>query len=189
MCLSEAREKIYNHFQASQKCQDFFFASENEERYSGYYTSMYLIQDTHEGIAAHRAKRFSEDPLIAYIEFWGVMQAAFIQQDAISELYQSVTNCPLESTLLKKWQELRTLRNLCAGHPVRKDRPKKHPLSRTFLGRGFGGYNEFKYEKWEGPDKISHPQVNLEELLSAYEQEATEVLNIIHGHLKRKWPK
>lgn len=189
MDISKAREQIYDYFQASEKCQKFFLASENEERYSGYYTSIYLIQDTNEGVEAHRAQGFSKNPLIAYIELWGVMQAIYIQQDSISQLYRVITGCELESSLLKKWQELRVLRNICAGHPAKKDRPKNTPLARTFMGRNFGNYSEFTYEKWKSPDKVSHPRVELSSLITAYELEAAEVLKLIHGHMKKKWPK
>ena len=172
MCISKQRKKIYNFFQASKSCQNFFFAPENKERYSGYYTSMYLIADTHEGLVSHRKKGFSTDNFIAYIEFWGVMQAIFIQQDAIAELYWSTTGCKLETSLLKKRQAIRTLRNTCAGHPAKKDQPKKTPLTRTFMGRDFGDYNNFHYEQWQSPDKISHPQVQLGNLIEEYEFEA-----------------
>ena len=188
MCLGEARSAIYDHFHASQKCQKYFFSPENAERYSGYYTSMYLIQDTHEGMSAHKAKGFSQDPLIAYIEFWGVMQAVYVQQDAISELYQAITGCILETALLKRWQGLRMLRNICAGHPAKIDRPIKSPLSRTFMGRNFGNYNTFTYEKWESPDKITHPRMQLSALIGAYEDEATEVLKLVLAHMKKQWP-
>jgi len=53
---------------------------------------MYLLQDTSESLYVHRIKGFANDPHEAYIEFWGVMQAIFIQQDAISELYEAVTS-------------------------------------------------------------------------------------------------
>jgi len=189
MSIEEHRANIYDYFQTSKKCQDFFFFPENEERYSGYYTSMYLIQDTAEGLAAHREKGFADNPLISYIEFWGIMQAIFIQQDAISELYWSVTNCKLGTSLLKKWLEIRALRNICAGHPSRKERPNSTPLTRTFLGRGFGDYDSFTYEQWQSPDQISHPSIELGRLITEYEAEASEVLNIIFKHMKEAWEK
>jgi len=50
---------------------------------------MFLIQDTGEAVAHHMAGDFSGS-LRAYLEFWGVMQAIFIRQDAISELHRVV---------------------------------------------------------------------------------------------------
>jgi hypothetical protein len=40
MNIDEALTKIYDHFNESNECQSFFYAQENEELYSGYYTSM-----------------------------------------------------------------------------------------------------------------------------------------------------
>lgn len=186
MCIvGKASLKIYDFFHSSKECQEFFFRPENEERYSAYYISMYLIQDTNEAMLAHRERGFSPDPLIAYIEFWGIMQAIIIQQDSISELYYCVTENKHSTEKLENWQKIRRLRNVCAGHPARKDRPKGEPLTRTFMGRGFGNYSEFAYEKWEYPDKTTHPRVKLSELISSYEHEAEKELHCIYQYMQR----
>ena len=187
MDILSIREKIYDHFQASQACQDFFFADENEDRYSGYYTSMYLIQDTSEALQAHRARGFSEYPLIAYIEIWGVLQAIVIQQDAIAELYRSASGSELDTGSFKKWREIRELRNICAGHPARKDRPHSKPLVRTFMGRSFGGYSQLQFEQWQSPAINSYPAVNLGVLINQYENEAGQVMAETYDRMKQQW--
>ncbi len=83
MCIGKESQKIHDHvYSLSLKESQGLF--KNEEIYSAYYISMYLIQDTYGAILAHQKKGFSEEPLLAYIEFWGVMQAIVIQQDSIS---------------------------------------------------------------------------------------------------------
>ena len=164
--VATRRIEIYNHLQGSTSCQTFFFAAAQEERFAAYYTSMYLLQDTTESLMAHREKDFSSNPLEAYIEFWGVMQALVIQQDSIAELYKAVTSSKLDTRNLTSWQALRTLRNTCAGHPANKARPKTSPTSRTFMGRSFGNYSAVTYEQWQSGDRQrggskSHPVVNL----------------------------
>jgi hypothetical protein len=188
MGISAIRDQIYDHFQVSQKCQDFFFLDENEDRYSGYYTSMYLIQDTTEALQAHRIRGFSSDPLEAYIEVWGVLQALYIQQDAIAELYRSIADRRLNTSSITSWKELRGLRNTCAGHPARKDRPTSQPVTRTFLGRHLGTYSAFQYEQWKSPDEISHPTIDLGALIDDYETEATGVMQKIHKLMSNTWP-
>src|SRR5208283_2330368 len=69
------RSKIYDQFHGSKAGPEHFFKDENAEAFAAYYTSMYLIQDTGESVAAHMKRGFSSDPWSAYIEFWGVMQA------------------------------------------------------------------------------------------------------------------
>jgi hypothetical protein len=83
------RSKIYDQFHGSNAGPEHFFKDEYAEAFAAYYTPMYLIQDTGESVAAHLECGFSSDPLSTYIEFWGVMQAIFIQ-DAICELHKAV---------------------------------------------------------------------------------------------------
>lgn len=186
--VANRREEIYNYFQQSAGCTNFFFAAAQEKRYAAYYTSMYLLQDTTESLMTHRAKGFSSDPLIAYIEFWGVMQALFIQQDSISELYMAVTGGPLQTGKLASWQSLRTVRNICAGHPAKKDRPGSSPISRTFMGRRFGGYSAFTYEQWSSRDGRSNQTVQLGALIDSYADEAEVQLATVLQSMKEQWP-
>ena len=186
--IATRREEIYNHFHGSAACQQFFFAAAQEERYAAYYTSMYLLQDTTESLMTHRTKGFSSDPFEAYIEFWGVMQALFIQQDSISELHEAVTGSPLKESKLASWQSLRTVRNICAGHPAKKDRPKTSPISRTFMGRGFGDYSAITYEQWQSGSSINHPTVDLGALIDSYSTEAEAQLTAVLQFMKQQWP-
>jgi len=186
--VATRRDEIYNYFHGSASCQRFFFASAQEERYAAYYTSMYLLQDTTESLMVHRRKGFSSDPFEAYIEFWGVTQALFIQQDSISELHEAVTGSALDTRSMASWQSLRTLRNTCAGHPAKKDLPKTSPLSRTLMGRGFGNYSGVTYEQWQSGRSISHPAVDLGALIDSYATEAESQLAATLQSMKRQWP-
>lgn len=196
--IAEIRSRIYDYFHGSAACQDYFFDSPQEERYAAYYTSMYLLQDTTESLLRHREKGFSADPLESYIEFWGIMQAIIIQQDSILELHEAITGSKSNSNLPTSWKELRLLRNTCAGHPAKRNLPKSKPLTRTFMGRSFGGYSSLTYEKWEKPDpdrittspldNISHPKVNLAEIIETYEGEAASKMGKILKYMETKWP-
>jgi hypothetical protein len=68
---------------------------------------MYLIQDTGESIQSHMKRGFSSDAWLAYIEFWGVMQTIFIQQDAIKELYEAVIGSKLQIDKDSDWSKIR----------------------------------------------------------------------------------
>lgn len=196
--IAEIRINIYDYFQGNKVCQNFFCDNAQEERYAAYYTSMYLLQDTTESLSVHRKKDFSNDQYEAYIEFWGIMQAIIIQQDSIVELYEAVTGSKINTKSLISWQELRLLRNTCAGHPAKRDSPKSGPLTRTFMSRTFGGYSSLTYEKWEKPKSkgpsssplanISHPQVKLGNLIDSYEKEAADIMTKILKYMEREWP-
>lgn len=196
--ILKTRRKIYNYFQNNKACREFFFNTSREEGYVAYYTSMYLISDTAESLQVHRGKGFSKNPLEAYIEFWGVMQAIIIQQDSICELYKAIKGTELNRGNLTSWGKLRDIRNICAGHPVKKDRPRSLPVKRTFMGRSFGGYSSFYYEQWEKPTSlqqpnnimanITHPRVELGKIIDEYEKEAAEKLMEILEFMKERSP-
>jgi hypothetical protein len=80
-------EAIYNNFHESAGPK-YFFRSANKDEFVSYYNSMYLIQDTAGAILWHSRRGFSRHPIGRYLEFWGIMQAIIIQQDAIAELYK-----------------------------------------------------------------------------------------------------
>lgn len=182
----EVREAIYNHFHGSSAGPDFFFKSENRDRYAAYYTSMYLLQDAGEALYHHRLKGFSKAPLQAYLEFWGIMQALIIQQDAICELYQAVTGNKLRIGKDSAWNLLRNFRNQSAGHPAKRDH--NAPLTRTFMGRNFGDYSAVTMEIWNvETDSRLHPRFKLAVMMDAYEKEAAGHLQVILTFMQKHW--
>jgi hypothetical protein len=184
----DIRERLYDQFHGSNAGDLYFFKPENADVYAAYYTAMYLIQDTGEAVFSHLAEDFSDDPMTAYLQFWGVMQAIFIQQDAISELYAAVVNAKLDIKPLKSWRDLRDLRNLCAGHPSK--RSQGVPVhQRSFMGRAFGKYSCIRYEVWDAATgKITHPTFDLRMLIDRYDEEASDVLRRVLCEMRRKWP-
>ena len=118
------------------------------------------------------------------------MQAAIIQQDAIAEIHKVMIGADLNprSKNLQSWLEVREFRNVCAGHPAKKDKPKDTPLTRTFMGRGFGNYDTITYEQWQHGAGTTHPRVRLGALLDAYAVEAEAELAGILAAMKGRWP-
>ena len=184
------RSNIYDQFHGSNAGREHFFKRENRDAYAAYYTAMFLIQDTGESVQSHMKRDFSSNPWRAYIEFWGVMQAIFIQQDAIRELYEAVIGSKLKIPKQSDWEKIREIRNLCAGHPAKRTRGTS-ATQRTFMGRRFGSYNEIRYELWDArnPDWPSHPTFNLRKMIKGYDAEGTRILKKVLCALATKWPK
>lgn len=183
------RSKIYDQFHGSTAGPAHFFENEHAEAYAAYYTSMYLIQDTGEAVWSHMRRGFSPDPMLAYVEFWGVMQAIFIQQDAISELYKAVIGTHLKITKSSDWSKIRDVRNQCAGHPAKRTFGVP-ATQRTFMGRHFGDYSQIRFELWEAraPQQTTHPTFNLSAMIEAYDAEGAQTLNIVLCELAKNWP-
>lgn len=182
------RSEIYDQFHRSNAGHDYFFKDAHADEYAAYYTSMYLIQDTGEAVWTHMQRGFSTDPMAAYLEFWGVMQALVIQQDAIRELYNAAVGSFPDTTTLTWWQAIRGLRNLCAGHPANRSLGVQK-TQRAFMGRNFGDYPDIRYELWEdGSASPTHPSFNLHKMIRQYDLEAAQVLDAILAALKTRWP-
>lgn len=99
-----------------------------------------------------------------------------------------MTGAELNWKNLSAWCEIRELRNICAGHPARKHRPKTKPLARSFMGRMFGDYSSLKYEKWEAGIGTTYPEVKLGALLDAYAAEAEASLADVLAAMRTRWP-
>jgi hypothetical protein len=118
------------------------------------------------------------------------MQAVIIQQDSISEIHQVMVESAFNARdkRLKAWQEVRLLRNTCAGHPAKKEKTKRDPLTRTFMSRNFGGYDALTYHQWHDNRGTTHPRVRLGAWLDAYAAEAGVQLTLILAATKNRWP-
>ena len=130
---------------------------------------------------------FSSDPWRAYVEFWGVMQATMIQQDAIKELHRVVLGSEPGNLTNTAWSKLRDMRTMLAGHPARRDRDG--PVRRAFMGRSFGKYDRVTCEVWDdGTKQRTHPAFNLRRMIDDYDVQAAGILDTVLTTMKTKWP-
>jgi hypothetical protein len=170
-----ARVNIYDHIESSQ-CEWTDRATHDE--FEIYCIAKDTIQDTAEALMAHREKGFASDVSRRYIEYYGVLQAVYMQQDAIQALFKLfLPSRPLDFSSLPVWKELRDLRNDTVGHPVGR---------RKRLNRNVIGYDRVNY-MWCPGDTIASwksRDVNLTTLLDAYDTEAAGVLKLIHHELE-----
>lgn len=183
--VGEVREAIYDYFQASARSKTPFCGFRDEDAYAAYYTAMYLIQDAGEAMWEHRSSGFSTKPLTAYLEYWGLMQSVIVQQDSICELYWAITGNRIKPEQVGgAWTEIRALRNLTAGHPVNSN----YGELRAFMGRAFGGYSRLIYEQYSvAQKKITHPSVDLAQLLDRNESRSAAFLRCALREMRKIW--
>lgn len=183
----DVRERIYQF-----EFENDYLLNLSNDTFDIYCVLKDLLQDTGEAIGYHIQRGFSDSPMLAYIEFWGVMQALFIQQDAVMEFYallfgeQSKNE---KSNELKQsntgWIKLRDMRNLCSGHPAAQG--NRSASTRTSMGRGahFINYNLVKCISYSNGE-TSFKEYKLKEMILEYEQEAVEILNLIFKEIQSK---
>lgn len=148
------------------------------------------LQDTAETLCDHRTKGFAPDPIPRYLEFLGVMQALFLQQDAIRQLFYSLglpTEAFGEYSKKPEWTLLRNLRNLTAGHPTAKSyRSRNGVAGRIVIGRdGIQSYNHVSFALFDDIDFLlpggkparRHNTVSLAEVIDAYDLVGAEAID------------
>lgn len=170
-----AQEKIYDYIEDSkcgwsETCSDIDFEK--------YCIAKDTIQDTAEGLLEHRKQGFTDDVYRRYIEYYGVLQAVYMQQDAITALFKLfMTPEAIDFDALPNWCELRALRDDTVGHPVGR-------LKR--LNRNGIAYNCVNYQWCPGTNISSwgSKNVNLAALLDKYDPEAANVLESIFRRLQ-----
>jgi hypothetical protein len=179
------RQEIADHWHDRTGCRTVLFAS--DDAFAAFYTSKFLIQDTAEAVDLHMETGFSSNALAAYIEFWGVMQALVIQQDAITELHKSIFGSPPVLQKPSSWFDVRELRNRCAGHPAKAN--NKGATLRSFMGRTFGQYTCIQYEQYNSAtEQTTHPTFDLKSLIHSYDAQAASVPSTLLGEIKKKCP-
>jgi hypothetical protein len=183
--IARLKEKIYDFYQASEACGTYI--SSTNGLFPAYYTSLLLLQDSTESLMHHRSRGFpQQDPLQAYLELWGVLQAVIIQQDAILELSKVFFGEAPSTAALPGWKKIRTFRNECAGHPANQSR-RNGPTVRTVISRSFGDYSRMWYEKAES-ETVTFPKVNLGQMIDDYVLEAESLLASVLAEMHRRWP-
>ena len=128
--------------------------------------------------SSHREEGFIDDVYRRYIEYYGVLQAVYMQQDAIEALF-NLLMIPekIDFAALPNWQKLRDLRNNTVGHPV----GRRKRLNRNGIAYGCVNYQwcpNVKVSSWKSTD------VNLSALLDAYDSEAAGLLDSVFRRLE-----
>lgn len=108
--------------------QKHYELRQNKALFSQLCSSLDVIEDTEDAITAYTEKDFGDDKPSHYLAVYGLLQAIYVQQDAVINLCESlgikdkVNNYP-------KLKEIREIRNDTVGHPTKRDQQKGKPVS------------------------------------------------------------
>jgi len=130
-------------------------------------------EDTMLALSNYERGGIGSDDGEKYLKLYGFLQATFLQQDAIRELYRLFIGNLDEPADASAWKQLRELRNLTVGHPIEKGQGKE-PRRRTFITRFSLEAGSFDYQVWhQGTGETSFESADLSALYTAYKKEAT----------------
>lgn len=106
---------------------------------------------------------------VRYLELYGLMQAFYIQQDAIDHIGQVTTGKEKINWYTDeiKLSEIRSLRNRIAGHPAHIKEP--NIIYRANIVRSSITKTSFKYILWSNGKAVFH-EVNIKQIIQEQEE-------------------
>ena len=107
----------------------------NRKFWSQLCSSLDVIEDSDLAIDAYNNSEFGTDFGEKYLRLYGVLQALFLQQDAVTNLCESL-GLPNNLTSHPKLKEIRDIRNDSIGHPTKRGNYKSyHFISRVTIAK------------------------------------------------------
>jgi len=143
-------------------------------------SSLDVIGDTTLSISDYTSANFPATPGLQYIYTYGLLQALFLQQDAIRHLSEAFE---LNYTLSERLLKIRELRNSAIGHPTKQNVGKRryyNYISRITMSKG-----GFTLMRSSGDDEETH-FVNVDLVATVAEQvnEVQAALSLLSSKLK-----
>ena len=154
-------------------------------------SSMDVIEDTELAIQAYAKKEFGEDNRKGnlYLAIYGLLQAIYVQQDAIMNLSESL-GIP-ERTIFSydRLVEIRNIRNDTIGHPTKRDYGNKNKDKRKRLSYHFMTWlslskNGFDLLSFSNEDSHESRHISTGELISDQRKYITEILEKMKNKLR-----
>ena len=124
-----------------------------------------VIEDSELAIAAYSAEEFAASDGAYYLAIYGLLQALFLQQDAVINLCESfgiretIDNYP-------RLKHIREIRSDSVGHPTKRDRKKGQPTSYHFISRSTLSTAGFELLSYDADGKSEFRNISIPELIA-----------------------
>lgn len=154
--------------------------------------SMDTIGDTTLAVEYFKETGIGQDVGENYLKLYGLLQAIYLQQDAIKFLFQVIKKCFDEKNELRdwsvyqkeSWNELRSYRNLSVGHPIENKTFERGRTKRASISQITISSDGFQLVIWDavtGSDQFQ--DIQLKDLIESYLSEAKEILVDVENFL------
>ncbi len=142
-----------------------------------------VIGDSELAIAAYSAGEFGISDGARYLAVYGLLQALFIQQDAVINLCESLS-IPEAIDTYPRLKEIREIRTASIGHPTKKDRPKSQPTSYHFIARVTLSPEGYRLLSIDSNGKLEFKDVSIPDLIADQRTYLSEILTSAIGKLE-----
>ena len=137
-------------------------------------SSLDVIEDSDLAIDVYLNREFSKDDGEKYLRLYGVLQALFLQQDAVTNLCESL-GLPNDLITDPKLKEIRAIRNNSIGHPTKRGKYKSyHYISRISITK-----SKFQLISYYGNNKTTVRAVLVIDLIKEQRKYLSKILKKI----------
>lgn len=149
-----------------------------------------VIEDSDLAIDVYRTEKLVTKDGTKYLAIYGLLQALFIQQDAILNLGESL-GIPISIKNYPRLLDIRKIRNDSIGHPTKRDsnrgRKKKDPIfSYHYISRPTLSPKGFQLISYYSNGKSEFKDVSVLNLIADQRKYASEMLLGIIGRLEQE---
>jgi len=156
---------------------------QNKPLFSQLCSSLDVIGDTEQAITAFESEEFGDSTASHYLAVYGLIQAIYVQQDAVNNLCEALA-IPENTKNYPKLEENRYIRHETVGHPTKKDKPKSKPISYHHISRASLGPTGFDMLSLYNDGTFSHKHINISDLVSEQKKYISAILSTLTGRLK-----
>jgi len=139
-----------------------------------------VIEDSQEAIDAYSSIKVLKGKGGIYLAVYGLLQAIYVQQDAIKNLGESL-KIPISLKDYPALEYIRKIRNRSIGHPTKKDKPKSEPKSYHFISRTTLCHKGFQLHSYHDDGKSEFKDISIVELIADQKKYISDILtSIVH---------
>lgn len=182
--ISTLEQQIRNYVNNANLLERYF-----ESHLDEWYTlcvAMNTLGDTCLSLEYYEASGIGDEYGEKYLKLYGLLQAIFLQQDSIRQIYRIFLGNNLQPDSDSAWIIIRDLRNLTIGHPIEKK--CKTGTKRCFISRVTIRGDGFQLMVWnKDKEQKEFEKVDLKALYEKYKTEAVKHLKNICQAQIIKW--
>jgi len=159
----------------------------SEDHWSKFCVAMDTLEDSDLAISDFLESDLGSSEGERYLRLYGILQAVFLQQDAIKALWEIV----MEDKFPKMsddspWKLIRDIRNLSVGHPIEVKRDGI--VKRTFVTRIDLEVGVLSLITDVSTGNSEHQAINLNDVVASYLTDSSKHLTKIADTIPIKWP-
>jgi hypothetical protein len=123
-------------------------------------SSLDAIQDTNNAVTSYINLKFPDDPGKKILCLYGLLQALYVQQDALDNLFISL-NEHIDISAFPNIYKIRQIRNDAIGHPTKRNNKTYH-----FISSGLIAHRSFIYSSRDATGSFSTNEIDINDLIT-----------------------